>query len=95
MYVDGEIDSQGIVNHTQIQLPGYPKYEKQFLVIGQEPDEFKGGFYEKQLLQGKVSQFNWWSYLLNISMITSLADCEQSLKGDVIPWKRESFMTMG
>lgn len=56
MYFNGNIASQAIVNHTKTPVPGAPKVKNQFLILGQEPDKFLGGFDKEQLLKGKISQ---------------------------------------
>ena len=48
---------------------GYPNQTKQFLVFGQEPDEFKGGFTKDSLFEGKMSRFNWWDHQLDDNLI--------------------------
>lgn len=95
MYANGDMVNQAIVNKTKIKYPGFPKYEKQFLVIGQFPRKFKGGFQKNWLLKGKLSQLNWWSYMLNDSSICDMASCKPYLKGDIIPWEQEQFTTNG
>ena len=95
MHVNAQVVSQGFVNHTKIKFPGYPKYKKQFLVIGQFPRIYKGGFDNKKSLKGKISQFNWWSRVLNDSIIENMAECKKRLKGDIISWDRKSFTTNG
>ena len=47
---------QAIVNHTRIPFQGGKKVSSQFLILGQEPDEFLGGFDKEQVLKGKISQ---------------------------------------
>lgn len=66
-------------------------YEKQFLVFGQEPDAFKGGFDKYQLLQGKVSQFNWWNSILDEDYIKELALCTKVGNGNIVNWTKGSF----
>lgn len=56
MYFNGNIASQAIVNHTKTPVPGAQKVKNQFLILGQEPDKFLGGFDKEQLLKGKISQ---------------------------------------
>ena len=48
---------------------GYPEQNKQFLVLGQEPDEYMGGFNRDQTFEGKISQLNWWDYQLEDRLI--------------------------
>ena len=40
---------------TKKGVPGFPDIKKQFLVLGQEPDLFKGGYDALQSFQGKIS----------------------------------------
>lgn len=56
MYFNGNFASQAIVNHTKTPVPGAQKVKNQFLILGQEPDKFLGGFDKEQLLKGKISQ---------------------------------------
>ena len=64
---------------------------KQFLIFGQEPDSFKGSFDRYQALQGKISQFNWWSSLLHASTINGFAKCNQTEKGNIVSWDKKHF----
>ena len=63
------------------------------MVFGQEPDSFKGGYNTFQLLRGKISQFNWWSYALEETEIKDLSNCLKIGKGDIVDWEKKSFNT--
>ena len=95
IYNNGQIVSQAIVETTRTPIPGSPKHTKQFLILGQEPDKFLGGFDENQLLVGKLSRFNWWSKVLNSSTVDKMANCNLNIEGNVVAWKKESFKTNG
>lgn len=75
------------------QVNGNPEYKNQFLVFGQEPDSFKGGYDQYQLLQGKISRFNWWSSVLKKSYITDLSTCKKNGKGNIVNWTKSSFVS--
>ena len=69
---------------------GFPEFEN-FLLFGQEPDYFKGGFDKQQALQGKISRFNWWSYVLQENVIYNFAHCNQIEEGDIVSWRKSLF----
>ena len=72
---------------------GSPHYSNQFLGFGQEPDSFKGGYDTFQLLRGKISQFNWWNYVIEETEIKELANCMKEGKGNIVDWDKTNFIT--
>ena len=89
-YFNDEIHHKAIPPKIQ-NVNGYPDYDNQFLVFGQEPDSFKGGYHKHQLLQGKISRFNWWSSVLEKNEIESFAKCKSNEKGNIVEWTRDHF----
>lgn len=81
------------LNTSQRGVQGLPKYQEQFLVLGQEPDLFRGGYDALQSFQGKISRFNWWRLLLDDSSIERFAKCDANEYGDIVAWSKESFET--
>ena len=71
---------------------GYPNQTKQFLVLGQEPDEFKGGFTRDQVFEGKISRFNWWNYTLEDIVIGDIASCTDNKLGNFVSWNEDFFI---
>ena len=65
---------------AKYRVKGFPQYTNQFLLFGQEPDKFKGSFDPYQVLQGKISRFNWWNYPVNDSQIYSFAKERHHMK---------------
>ena len=98
IFLNGNLSIEGISNYTKTSLPGTPTDAKQFLLLGQEPDDFKGQFDNKQLLRGKLSQLNIWSRNLDGSDVEAMAKCQldsSTFAGDIVTWSQESFTTNG
>ena len=91
-FFNGEIVGNSNLS-KEIHIEGYPKNDKHFLIFGQEPDLFMGGFDQHQALQGKVSKFTWWSYVLSDLDVYALAKCEENgiPEGNVVSWNKNSF----
>lgn len=75
-YFNGQlIDTANIVGYT---VKGQPEVGKQFLLFGQEPDLYRGGFQIEEALQGKLSRFNWWNTVLSDKNIRVSCDFKLS-----------------
>ena len=56
------------------------------LVLGQEQDDFGGGFSLDQSTSMEVTQVNAWSHVLNATDIQDMAECLTDPQGDIIRW---------
>ena len=95
-YYNGELigERKQQPDQSRIAVQGAPEFTRQFLVFGQEPDLFRGGFNALQAFQGGIAEFNWWGRELDETVIRSLAACWDGSKhavGDVVAWQREDF----
>ena len=62
------------------------------IVLGQDPDVFNGEFSATQLLNGEISELNFWDTILSDEKISAIAKCQSVEKGNVISWE-EKFVT--
>ena len=85
-YNDEKYESEISVNKFQIY-----DNKNQFVIFGQEPDTFKGGFDKAQVFQGKLSRFNLWSFILEEDLILRMAECYEKGSGDIVNWTKDSF----
>ena len=61
-------------------------------IIGQEPDEIRGGYEANQAYIGDIAELNVWSYILTEEKIKSFVQCNNGGRdGDVVSWKMENF----
>ena len=52
------------------------------LIIGQEPDDIRGGYDKFEAFNGQLAEFNIWNFVLNETTITSMAQCKTFPKGN-------------
>ncbi|XP_068232230.1 uncharacterized protein [Palaemon carinicauda] len=78
IYVDGVLRRKGRLRapSTLIPLNGT-------LYIGQEQDQYRGGFDENQSFSGYISQVNIWDGVLDSSDIRRMANCDINLRGNI------------
>lgn len=60
--------------------------------LGQDQDNFGGGFSSKQSWSGLISQFNWWDFALEDFFIENAAECRSDLLGNVQEWTEEKWI---
>lgn len=53
------------------------------IVLGQEQDDFGGGFVQEEMFFGSLSQMNIWSRALSHREIRDLVSCKMELHGDI------------
>jgi hypothetical protein len=56
------------------------------IIIGQEQDEFSGGFSPDQALQGSLSRLNIWDTVLPVEVVVSFAKDPGYDNGNVLSW---------
>ena len=56
------------------------------LIVGQEQDDFGGGFSLDQSMHMEVTQINVWSRILDKTEIQDMADCQTDPTGDLVQW---------
>ena len=57
------------------------------MLLGQEPDTWVGDFNPKQTLRGRISEYNVWDYELSMEMLTEMAACQTTYKGNIAKWE--------
>ncbi|KAJ0058271.1 hypothetical protein NL108_012524 [Boleophthalmus pectinirostris] len=66
------------------------------IIIGQDPDEYLGGFDANQSFVGEISDINLWSSVLPDSVIKAMSDSGQTIQsGDVIDWSEANLEVTG
>ncbi|MBN3277583.1 NPTXR protein, partial [Polyodon spathula] len=80
-YQDGELRGRGdnLAAWHPIRAGGV-------LILGQEQDTLGGRFDATQALVGELAQFNLWDRVLTPSEVRSLAECQETSAGNVVPW---------
>ena len=76
-------------------LPGPEDVLDSSLIIGQEADILDGEFDVSQLFNGEISEFNMWKTVLEDGIILDLAQCSNTMRGDVVGWEIERFQIFG
>lgn len=65
-------------------VPDFPSHglicKGSIMVLGQEQDEFGGGFNHMQSFSGSIAQFNIWNYILDEVAIMSNFNCSYNLE---------------
>ena len=64
---------------------------KSALILGQEPDEIRGGFSMDQLFKGQIAELNIWDFVLEDGTINDMAECKHYLQGNIKSWKVEEL----
>uniref|UniRef100_A0A3B4B447 Pentraxin family member n=1 Tax=Periophthalmus magnuspinnatus TaxID=409849 RepID=A0A3B4B447_9GOBI len=66
------------------------------IIIGQDPDEYLGGFDANQSFVGEISDINLWSNVLPDTVIKAMADNGNTVQtGDVIDWSVANLEVTG
>lgn len=62
------------------------------LILGQEQDDFAGGFDFKQSYSGSISQVGFWDRVLSEEEIAAMANCNiVEAEGNLIPWNQAHY----
>ena len=61
-------------------------------IVGQEPDEFNGGYDSAQLFNGEISELNVWNTKLSEEDVKAMANCSKVIRGNIIPWEDNNFI---
>ena len=48
-----------------------------------------------QALRGRITEFNLWSYALDMQTISNIKNCASTIKGNMIAWSRQSLEVYG
>ena len=76
-------------------IPGSESTKEYAFIMGQEPDEIRGGFSASQAFYGTLAEFSLWNRVLQESEIKNVLKMEQILEGKVISWIKENFIFHG
>ena len=64
-------------------------------IMGQDPDVFNGEFSVNQLYNGELSEVNLWDRVLDEGEILALSQCNQLIKGNILPWEKRWIINHG
>ncbi|KAM4598634.1 C-reactive protein-like [Polymixia lowei] len=56
------------------------------VILGQDPDNFLGGFDSRQSFVGDISEVNMWDYVLPRNVIRAISCGKQGPKGNIFDW---------
>ena len=65
------------------------------LIIGQEQDAIKGRYEPSQMFNGEISELHIWNTLLEDTTISSISQCKDFTKGNIVTWEKESYLING
>ena len=93
-YHDGILLGIDKVNVTEndYAIHGSDRMLNTSLILGQEPDSFRGGFDKAQSYIGELAEFNIWNYELNGLDISNMASCSSMPKGNVASWDESNWV---
>ncbi|XP_068239403.1 uncharacterized protein [Palaemon carinicauda] len=88
-YLNGAVHSVKRLSRRHIFLNGS-------LVLGQETDDYDGGFHALQSFSGAITGFNLYSRPLNATEVSSLFLCSQEFEeGDLVAWSKAEWEISG
>ena len=93
IYINGKSEFRFISSSPFYQVLKMSNSSNFSMLLGQEPDLFNGDFDPAQSFRGKISEFNLWNVTLSEHTIQNLANCNASLKGNILAWEK-SFLTV-
>ena len=64
-------------------------------IMGQDPDVFNGEFSVNQLYNGELSEVNLWDRVLDEGEILALSQCNQLIRGNILPWEKRWIINHG
>ncbi|XP_047739550.1 uncharacterized protein LOC108670860, partial [Hyalella azteca] len=64
-------------------------------VIGQQQDNFGGGFEGDRSYSGEITQLNFWHRVLDASTIKNIAECRDKDEGDALAWSTLRWNSSG
>ncbi|OCT69019.1 C-reactive protein-like [Xenopus laevis] len=79
----------------KISKKGFTINEKTSIILGQEQDNFGGGFDPKQSFVGEMSDVNLWDYVLTPPDIEKLLLNSKDVTGNIISWKSLNYESKG
>ena len=96
-YLNGDVLAKEKLHVTEKDwaLYGSDKKLNTSLIVGQEPDSFRGGFDKQQAYIGSLSEFNIWNYTLMNREILDMARCREMYQGNILSWKDSSWILNG
>ena len=97
LYVNGELVRTTNASKASIGFgyAGGGRVLDSAFVIGQEQDEVGAKYDKMQAFQGKLTELNAWDYELEEGDVKGLAGCRVAMKGNLIAWREDSFVTQG
>ncbi|XP_063889382.1 uncharacterized protein LOC135116084 isoform X3 [Scylla paramamosain] len=90
IFVNGESRSEGNIGRLSGNIDPEGAY-----VIGQEQDQFGGGFQRDQSFSGEITQLNFWSSVLSPLTISKIAQCEEEQEGNILSWSSQRWNISG
>ena len=93
MFLNGEL--VGMLNQSykggKSIFKNINSINKSAFIIGQEPDDVRGGFDQREALSGEIAELNIWDHILSKSKIASMASCKEFPRGNIVSWN-EKFL---
>ena len=87
-----ECDKDHEISTWSDNIPSSKNVSKHRVILGQEQDEVrKYNFDYRQTINGKLTEVNIWSYVMNSTQIKNLSRCKSFPKGDILLWDYNLF----
>lgn len=80
---------------TKIYKKGHTIPDNGRIIIGQDPDNYLGGFDAKQSFVGEIFDINMWDYVLPDSIVQSYHAGTAVAKGNVFDWENTVLKPYG
>lgn len=85
----------GRKSQTKIYRKGHTVRPGGRIILGQDPDNYLGGFDKKQSFVGEISDVNLWDFVLSDTQIQSLFNGRSVERGNVLNWETVTIREFG
>ncbi|CAK6975911.1 serum amyloid P-component-like [Scomber scombrus] len=89
LFVNGKLTIKRFVSFKK-PITGVPS-----IILGQEQDEYGGGFDAKQAFTGMISKVHMWDYVLSTTELRAYEKGENFTPGNVLNWRALDFDPSG